>query len=244
MEGDVTTPRLVIVCSDEGRNGKTLLARLYADYLAIVGGEPVVLDLDAPKGGVARFYPDSAEIVDINSTRGQISLFDTILAAPDHDYVIDLPDRDLNRFFEVYDEIGFAEEARAAGLESLTAFIVDKKMSSLHTGRELLRAGRTDRFTAVYNRWLGDMRGNPQADLVYRQFADGDELALPELDRSVFLTIEEPPFSFREFWTGDARHVPAVTHGKLSAFLDQVYGQLRNQQLRLDLLDLNKLGLI
>ncbi len=69
--------RVIVVCSDEARNGKTLVSRLLADHLLMTGHNPFVFDCDEPRGRIRRFYPDDSTLIDIEKTSGQITLFDT-----------------------------------------------------------------------------------------------------------------------------------------------------------------------
>ena len=49
------TPTVYITASDQHRNGKTLLARLLADYLLLDGRDPFMIDTDAPDGPLRNF---------------------------------------------------------------------------------------------------------------------------------------------------------------------------------------------
>ena len=91
--------RITVVCSDEARNGKTLLARLITDHMLLTGREPHVFDCDAPRGDIVRYFPEITTLIDIEHTRGQIKLFDTVLADPWRNYIIDLPAHGLDPFF-------------------------------------------------------------------------------------------------------------------------------------------------
>ena len=99
--------RVFVVCSDEARNGKTLVSRLLVDHLLMTGYDPYVFDCDEPRGRIRRFYPDASTLIDIEKTSGQIRLFDTILAHPDRDYVVDLPAHGLDTFFTVVEDLDF-----------------------------------------------------------------------------------------------------------------------------------------
>ena len=126
-------PKIYVVCSDRARNGKTLLVRLYADFLMAVDRDPLIIDADSPDGKAAGYFPDRSIIVDLDRVKGQMTALDTILMMPERDYIIDLPARQFSRFFNVLEELNFIEESRNAGMELIVLFIVEPSMVSLRT---------------------------------------------------------------------------------------------------------------
>ena len=96
-----SSPLIAIVCSDRHRNGKTMLARVLVDFLLLEGRDPYCLDLSHPEGALRAFFPGRTALVDFAQVSGQMKVFDTILAGPGRDYVIDLPAQELARFCEV-----------------------------------------------------------------------------------------------------------------------------------------------
>ena len=108
---------MTVVCSDESRNGKTLTARLLTDHLLLTGRDPHVFDCDDPRGHINRFFPARSTLIDIVRTPGQIRLFDTVLANPGRDYVVDLPANALDGFFTVVDDLDFINELHRCGVK-------------------------------------------------------------------------------------------------------------------------------
>ena len=93
-------PTVYITASDQHRNGKTLLARLLADYLMLDGHDPFMIDTDAPDGPLRSYFPGRTALADFSQMQGQMKLFDTIMASPGRDYVVDLPVRHMEGFFK------------------------------------------------------------------------------------------------------------------------------------------------
>ena len=69
-----------IVASLHGRAGKTLLARILADYFILSGRRPALFDTDATERMLHSAFPDDAIVVDLTEVRDQMILFDTLVA--------------------------------------------------------------------------------------------------------------------------------------------------------------------
>ena len=142
------SPKLLIVCSDRTRCGKTLTARLYGDFLLLTGRDPQVFDTAPPPGGIIDFYPERTRMVDFSRTPGQVALFDTILASPHRDSIVDLATLHLQHFFNVITEIDFLAEADRVGMLVCILFVTDRSASSLRVARDIKeRSGVVHLFT-------------------------------------------------------------------------------------------------
>jgi hypothetical protein len=117
--------QLYIVASRHPRVGKTLLARLLIEFQRISGRPLVGYDLDPREPTFAGCFPNLVWPVDIADTRGQMSLFDRILADHWRTTVIDLGYGLFDQFFKVMAEIGFEEEARQRSIQPTVLFITD-----------------------------------------------------------------------------------------------------------------------
>lgn len=239
-----TGNRMIVVCSDEARNGKTLTARLLMDHLLMTGHDPHVFDCDDPRGRINRFYPDRSTLIGVEKTSGQIRLFDKILAEPNRDYIIDLPSHDLVTFFTVIDDLDFINAAHNAHIELVIAFVLDQTATSVMTARDLRGAYATETFYLIRNAWNGNPLVTRQAREVYEEIEPDTVFSLPLLDREAMAAAEEPPFSFIEFQEGIYTSLPPSLRLRLRSFLSEVFGQFQRRELSLDLGSLKKLGLI
>src|SRR5262245_4921261 len=140
-----------IICSDQSRTGKTLYARLVADYLDLCGRRPLIFDASGAAGGIAGYFPIRGLSVDITSTPGQMALLDRALEAPLHDCVVDVPPHLNSRFFDLLRSIDFGETARDKGLNVAVHFVVGRSESSLIAGSTLRAGSSFDRFIIVRN---------------------------------------------------------------------------------------------
>jgi hypothetical protein len=210
-------PTVYITASDQHRNGKTLLARLLADYLMLDGFDPFMIDTDAPDGPLRSYFPGRTALADFAHMHGQMKLFDTIMASPGRDYVVDLPARHLDGFFKAAHELHFFKEAKAAGFRIIVFYIVDRSPSSLKAARLLQEFPGIDLFVPVHNKFVGTSWPESERGLT-----------LPALPQAIAFAVTEKRFSFRAFVLGDVQHLDPEYHAELSHFLYEVLSNLGN----------------
>ena len=150
-------PLIAVICSDRHRNGKTLLARVLVDFLLLEGRDPFVPRSQPPGGNAARVISRAARRLSISTmVAGQMKVFDTILAGPGRDYVIDLPAQQLPRFCEAMRDLEFRKAYEAAGF----SFVLSSSSSmptrnSLKTAAAVEELLTPDLFVPVANRFVG-----------------------------------------------------------------------------------------
>jgi hypothetical protein len=215
-----------IVCSDQARNGKTLFARLYADALMLGNPDRVrVFDTDFPNGGLAQFFVDNCEIVDLAKTGGQVRLFDTIIEEPQFHYVIDLQSSLTAKFFQIFNDIRFDEGAAEAGIGIAVFFIVDRSMSSIHAAEAVRSALTCSEFIIVRNDAIGTLLHLPSAAESYLRIEKNRDLVLPRLSAAALAYIEQRGFSFADFISGEIAPPPEAVKAELWRFLETIYDQ-------------------
>ncbi len=217
-----------IVGSGETRNGKTLIARLITDFILMAGGDPGLFDADAPHGRLADWYPERAEIVDLKTTSGQIAVFDRMLENPGRDYVVDLPARDLMRFFTVVQQTGFVDEAVRHGLAADLLFVLDRPDVTLEALRTIRASLDGLRIIPVFNeasRISARLEGGETAASALAEMA---EFRLPRLDRDTLRLVEQRSFSFLRFLEENEPELRALQRTVLRGFLRTVFGQFHD----------------
>jgi hypothetical protein len=210
-------PTLYISCSDQHRNGKTFLARLLVDYLMLDGRDPFAIDTDAPDGPLRSYFPGRTALADFSQISGQMKVFDTALASPGRDYVIDLPVRHMEPFFKAVAELDFFEEAHRAGFRVMVYYIVDRSATSLKAARAIQEFPGIDMFVAVANEFVGTSWPRDEGCLV-----------LPELPRNLAIAISDKRISLRSFVLGDRQNLPENQINMLNSFLSQTLANLAN----------------
>jgi len=206
-----TSPTVHIVCSDQHRNGKTLLARLLVDFLMLDGRDPFCIDTDAPEGPLRAFFPGRTALADFAAIQGQMKLFDTILAAPGRDYVVDMPARHTERFFQTARDLDFFVECRKVEFRVFVFFIVDNSFTSLKMANALQRDCGADLFVPVRNQ------------MVRSSWPENEgALTMPFLAAPIASAISNRRFSLREFVNGDPQGLAPDMVPLLQSFLYEI----------------------
>lgn len=203
-------PTIYIVCSDRHRNGKTLLARILVDYLVLEDQDPFVIDTEAPEGPLRASFPGRTALVDFGSVTGQMKLFDTIIAGPGRDYVIDLATPQFESFFDIQKKLDFMAEATRVGFRVIVLFIVDKYHGSLAAADDVRHSIYPGHVLLVNNAFVGGA------------LSWGDKrprFNIPVMDRSVADLLDNRRFSVRSFMLGDDFSLNPEAEAKLRSFL-------------------------
>ncbi len=219
------TAKYSIVCSDLPRNGKTLVARLVADYQILCQNETEIFDLAQGARGIQSFYPIRARRIELTKTADQMALFDRALAEPVHDCVVDLPAHLLTDFFKYLREFGFSEAARARAVEIVIYFVIDKASGSLTAAEKLRQDNPGDRFIIVWNEaFLAGIREGFVSGVLQTLKKDG-QVIVPSLAPKIMRTVESPGFSFSNFVLADQPALDKQSAEALKAFLADVFQQ-------------------
>lgn len=219
-------PAIHIVCSGQHRNGKTLLARLLADYLLLEDRDPFLIDLSHPEGALRSYFPGRTALVDFSDIRGQMLAFDTMLQAPGRDYVVDVPVQQLPAFVQVVHDLNVIAEAAKAGLATVVFCIVDQGEDSLKAAASLERVFAPALFVPVRNLFVGSA--------LSARFG-GLTLVLPVLDPELRDLAGSRRFSFRNFVLGEEAEIPFRLRPQLRSFLQSVMAGLAEVQPALSL---------
>jgi len=203
-----------------------MLARLLGSALSLSGDQSFrVFDTDFPNGGVAGYFTASSQIIDFSKTAGHVALFDTIINEPDFDYLIDLDAQYLRPFFKIFSDIGFADGARAAGLETTVYFMIDRTLDSVRSARAIRDQCGDVQFVPVINEAVGNVVVLPQAAGIYAEIRKSREILMPRLSIETLNLTDQPEFSFAGFIAGNGKGIPLEMRVELFGFLESVYNQ-------------------
>ncbi len=215
---------LYIVTSLRPRMGKTLVARLLMEFFQASGRPLVGFDLNPRDLTLAGRFPRLVWPVDIANTRGQMELFDRLIADTASTKVIDLGYGPFDQFFTVMGEIGFAQEARRRSIEPIVLFIADSAATTVRSYAELQRRSAAT-FVPVHNESVSLMFS--QEDFPPTR-AECAVIRIPRLSQIVRGVIDRPSFSFNAYM---AKQIGGPT--EVHTWISDLYAQFRDFELRL-----------
>jgi hypothetical protein len=206
-----------VVASDEARNGKTLFARLLADYLILAQQNPVLFDAGWPSQGLRERWPERTFPVDFQKVQGQMALFDRVLAMPVRTSIVDLSWRDLPTFLSLCKDIHFREEAKQRGYRLVLFYVVGASPQSRPSGEKIAASKLFDDVhflrPAIIKRTVIDIVAHP-------------EIGIPQLSPGIMARLERPNFSVSEFLRGRTQGLNYLEQRELDSFLDVVMGTI------------------
>ena len=223
-----------IIASPRTRVGKTLLARLLIDFQRQEGRAVAAFDLNAGDGALAQFAPALTTVSEIAGVKGQMALFDRLIADDGTTKIVDLGHQSFEAFFTLAHHIGFTEEAVRRGIAPAILYVITPDATSVEAFRGLRRRFPEAVLAPVHN----DIFGPAQHRDKYEPTESGTLLArLPVLAPRVRKYIEKPPFSFADEELA-AADMPSAVRDELQHWLKRVYREFRELDLRVLLADL------
>jgi hypothetical protein len=114
-----------IVCSPLPNVGKTLLARLLAEYFRDDGRKFAAFDINPDDFSLAQQLPDDTSIAHIGDTKGQMALFDQLILADETSKVVDVGYKCFDQFFNVLKDIDFNSEAYLESIAPVVMFMAE-----------------------------------------------------------------------------------------------------------------------
>jgi hypothetical protein len=185
---------IFIISSPRPRVGKTLLARVLADFFRSEERAVAAFDVNPDEFALTDYLPGYTVVASIADTRGQIALFDQVLAGDQVPKLIDLGHSLFDRFFSVIQEIGFIDEARRRAVEPVVLFVADGHRRSQQAYAILRQRFPNLALVPVIN------EGLPQS-LSFREDFPGTRqggapLVMPALSPMIRRITERPSFSF------------------------------------------------
>jgi hypothetical protein len=217
-------PPLYIVASPRPRAGKTLLARLLMEYFLDNGRLLVGFDLNPREPTLAGRFPKLVWPVDIGDVRGQMELFDRLVADTASTKVIDLGYGPFEQFFDVIGDIGFAQEARRRGMDTIVFFLTDQAITTVRAYAKVC-ARVPAIFQPVHNKSASLMTSTEDFPSTRPECGT---IRVPRLSQVVRGVVDRPSFSFNTYM---ARQPGGPT--EIHSWVADLYAQFRDFELRL-----------
>jgi hypothetical protein len=221
---------VTIIASPRPRVGKTLLARLVTDFHIHEGRAAAAFDLNEGPATLAKFAPEHAAKADIADIKGQMALFDRLVADDDVARIVDIGHEQFEEFFTQAVRIGLAEEARRRNIVPSILFIATPDRSSIEAYRRLRSGMPLATLTPAFNELLGP----PQHRDSYPVLGGREPLRFPVLAPALRKYIEQPPFTFADEQLANTRNIPLDGHIELQRWLRRTYAELRELENQID----------
>jgi hypothetical protein len=226
---------VTVVASPRPRVGKTLLARLLTDFHFSEGRPVEAFDLNSGEHTLAQFLPERVARANINDIKGQMALFDRLIADENTTKVIDLGNESFDTFFSIAHQIGFVEEARHRAVAVAILFIATPDQTSVEGYRNLRNRFAQTTLSPVHNEIFGSAQHRDK----YVLAGSGTRMVhMPVLAPGLRKYIETPPFSFANRNLGNVTGIPLDGHIELQRWLRRIYLEFRELDLRILLADL------
>src|SRR3954452_17637645 len=97
---------ITVVASPRPRMGKTLIARMLADFHLNNERKVAAFDINADDPALTQFQPAHSAPADIGEIHGQMALFDRLIADDGTHKIVDLGHPSFKPFFKVASDIG------------------------------------------------------------------------------------------------------------------------------------------
>jgi len=222
---------LYIVASPRPQVGKTFAARLIADFLRVEHRAMRAFDLN-PHGEALRDYlPVATTAADIGDTRGQVALFDRLIADDGVAKVVDVGHAAFERFFAIAEEIELFAEARRRAIVPLVLFAADPHPIAATAYAELQRRLRDVVLIAVLNE--GILKGRKVREQFPFTRAAAVPLQLPALAPLLKRQMDDAACSFADLNDRLPAAIPVALGYELQAWTRRAFVELREIDLRL-----------
>lgn len=226
---------IFIVTSPRPRVGKTLLARLLTDF-QLQNGRPVAaFDLNPHEHALAEFLPGQATIASIADVKGQMALFDRLVAEDGVTKVIDLGHDAFEAFFRIARDIGLADETWRRSIAPVILYIGTPDRTSVEAYASLRTLFPHGTMVPVFN----DLLGNAQYRMKFPPSGTSSvTVNLPALAPPLRRAIERRPFSFFEISDATSGEISLDAHIELQQWLRRIFLEFREMELNVLLADL------
>lgn len=225
----VRTP-VFVVCSPLERVGKTLIARLLAEFFIVEGRDVACFDVNTDQPSLIDYLPPWTARSAIDDTRGQMALFDRLIRDDAVPKVVDLGHASFERFFTVVAQVSLAEEARKRQIQVIVLFVASPGPAAAQAYAAVQRWLPGIVLVPVHNEVLGRTMARDKYPV-----GGGASLPLrfPLLPPGLHRIVTQPSFSFSDFRYGKIRNISAPYHFELESWMKRVFIEFRELELRL-----------
>jgi hypothetical protein len=231
---------IYIIFSPRGRVGKTMTARLLADYFLLTGRSFVGFDTDPRESEFAWRFPDQAIVADLSTVRGCMTLIDPLLVNDDVPKVVDLWHRSTDDFFNLLEDTQFLAEARRVSVQPIMFFLTDPSERTAMIAASLAKLYPDITMIGVNNEGAAPL-GETALDLL-ASYPTSRTFKIDALDPTLRQAIEPQSFSLSRFMSAPPADMSIVVRSGLKAWLGPILSQYGSFELSMILDDAEYMG--
>jgi hypothetical protein len=226
---------IFIVTSPRPRVGKTLLARLLTDFQSQNGRPVAAFDLNPHENALAEYPPEQTTVASIADIKGQMALFDRLVAEDGITKVIDLGHDAFEAFFRIARDIGLADETWRRSIAPVILYVGTPDRTSVEAYAALRPLFPHGTMVPVFN----DLLGTVQYRMKFPPSGTTSvTVNLPALPPALRRAVERRPFSFFETSQAAAGDLSLDAHLELQQWLRRIFLEFREMELNVLLADL------
>jgi hypothetical protein len=121
-------PTIVIVGADKGGVGKTTVSRAVLDYFKAHGVDVKAYDTQYPGGVLVRFFPELAEVIDMENSDDQMKVFDNLSRSAVT--VIDVCADGLSHLLQLLADIGLLDMVEEEKVDVFVLHVIGSTIAS------------------------------------------------------------------------------------------------------------------
>jgi len=215
-----------IICSPRPRVGKTLLARVLAEFLRTEERGLAAFDANPDEHPLLGCLPAYTAAASLSDIRGEMALFDELIIPDGVPKLVDLGDAAFDRFFSVMQEIGFMREAQRRSIMPVALFLADPENRTRRGYAMLLDRLPELALVPVFNEMISTYV--PFRHHFPRTRKGGSPMAMPMISPVVREVMERPGYCFAAF-----SESPGAMSTELYRWTRRMFLQFRELELHL-----------
>jgi hypothetical protein len=215
-----------IVTSSRPRVGKTLIARALTEYFCALRRPVAAFDVNPDEFKLIDYLPAYTAAASINDIRGEMALYDQLVAADQAAKVVDVGYALFDKFFGLMQQLDFLREAERRGVKPMVLFVADPDHRASQAYAMLCDRLPKLALVPVINEAV------PQIALHLEKFPPtprgGEPVVIPSLSMVLRSVIDKRGFSFLNYAAKTADHT-----SELYGWIARAFVTFRDLEVRL-----------
>jgi hypothetical protein len=159
-------------------------------------------DTENPRGSLRRFYPNTAEVIDLGNVAHQMKVLDTMETANVPVTVVDLKAGNLSYALDIFERIGVLEAARSGVFNLGLIHVVGPSIASLDEIGEIARYLQGVQYTVARN-FINETNFFEWDDATNKKYFAATptvrEINIPKLNEMAYEQVDLAGVTFKDF---------------------------------------------